>query len=244
MEATDNTANVVITNTASITFDGTPPTTNVNPLPTYVNKAIFDVGYNATDALSGVKHVGLYYRKAGGSWAKYGTTFTTSPISFDSSTTGSDGVYEFYTVGTDRADNVEAPPASTDASTTVDTAAPTVASVSPPSGYIREIGQTVIKFGEAMDTSKLVWGGTMESEKVTAGSTTSEPGGVDTVWNSTNDTLTVSPSSGATWKGGVERTLTIDVKDLAGNPISTLNLSYTVPGKWGIISWGGSVWGM
>ena len=55
----------------------------------------------------------------GATWTQYGGNFTSSPISFDSGTTGGDGQYEFYTRATDNAAHTEAAPASADAATQV-----------------------------------------------------------------------------------------------------------------------------
>jgi hypothetical protein len=69
-----------------------------------------------------VDFVELFFQVDGGGYSSYGT-FTSSPISF---TATGDGFYEFYTVGTDSVGNVEAAPASADASTTVDFTPPTL----------------------------------------------------------------------------------------------------------------------
>ncbi len=103
-----------------------------------------------------------------------------------------------------------------------DTTAPT-ASVSPVSGSaISSTTSVIITFNESMDKATLVLGGNMASES---------DGGI---WSSkalffitsVDDTLTISPSTA--WTGGSGRTLTVDCDDLAGNPLSTLSLSYTV----------------
>ncbi|NQU45306.1 VCBS repeat-containing protein [bacterium] len=81
--------------------------------------AIFHVPFRASDSESGIQYVDLYYRKDGGTWSQYGGTHVTSPISFDTSTTGGDGLYDFYTIAFDNASHTEAPPAGPDASTRV-----------------------------------------------------------------------------------------------------------------------------
>ena len=84
-------------------LDTDPPVSKVVGLPEVVNTAIFNVPFIASDAETGIDFVKLYYRKNGGSWIQYGvTTFTSSPISFDSSGDG-DGFYEFYSRATDNA---------------------------------------------------------------------------------------------------------------------------------------------
>ena len=74
--------------------DVTPPESRVSGLQELVTVSMFDVGYVASDAESGVQYVTLWYRRDGGSWMQYGGTYTSSPVSFDSSRTGGDGEYE------------------------------------------------------------------------------------------------------------------------------------------------------
>jgi hypothetical protein len=113
-------------NTESSTQDDTAPATAAqDPGATQAAQA-FDVPYGASDATSGVQYVELWYQVDGGGYVQYGGTFTASPISF---TAAVDGVYDFYTVGTDNVGNIEDVPVSPDASTTVDTTAPTFTDV-------------------------------------------------------------------------------------------------------------------
>ncbi len=106
------------------TVDNNAPTSSADSLSTFQNTVTFDVPYTATDSASGVKEVELFYKKDGGSLTSYGV-FTSSPISFDSSTTGGDGNYDFHTIATDNSGNIESAPGSADASTIVDTVDPT-----------------------------------------------------------------------------------------------------------------------
>jgi hypothetical protein len=74
---------------------------------------VFLVDYAATDTLSGVAGLELYYSRNGAPSVLYpGGPFTASPIPFDTSQTGGDGVYEIQTVGIDLLGNVESAPAS------------------------------------------------------------------------------------------------------------------------------------
>lgn len=86
------------------------PIIRMEGIPKVVYKTLFDVPYVASDAESGVQHVELFYSREAGAWTQYGANFTTSPISFDSSSTGGDGLYEFYTIATDNAGNKEVAP--------------------------------------------------------------------------------------------------------------------------------------
>jgi len=129
--ATDNAGNVEtpppgrLVADASTTVDTTLPTSSVDALPTYQTALTFSVAYTSDDSSgSGVASVELFYQVGGtGGYSSYGSfAYPSSPISF---TAGGDGFYEFYTVATDNASNVEAAPGTPpDASTTVDTAAP------------------------------------------------------------------------------------------------------------------------
>ncbi len=113
---------------ASTLVDATKPSSSVDDAqldPFYV-ESFFDVYFDADDGTggSGIASVELFYKKDSGSYTSYGTG--TSPIHFDTSTTGGDGTYYFYTVATDNAGNIEDPPTAPDydASTVVDTTAP------------------------------------------------------------------------------------------------------------------------
>ncbi len=105
--------------------DTTPPVSSVNDLSPITEASAFGVTGDVMD-WNAMDTVELFYRRNNGSWVSYGTD-TTEPWSwfFNSSITGGDGSYEFYTVATDAATNVELPPSTPDASTTVDTGPPT-----------------------------------------------------------------------------------------------------------------------
>jgi hypothetical protein len=107
-------------NVESSIQDTLPPTSAAGPLDPYQGDVTFNVPYIAADGISGVEYVELFYQLDGGGYNSYGT-FTSSPINF---TASGDGFYEFYTVATDSAGLIEAPPDSADASTTVETIPP------------------------------------------------------------------------------------------------------------------------
>ncbi len=105
------------------TQDDTAPGTSVDALSTYQTNATFDVAWTGSDATSGLATVELWYSYESGAWTQFGTTFAASPISFTA--VDGDGDYDFYTVGTDNVGNAEAAPGSGDATTQLDTTAPT-----------------------------------------------------------------------------------------------------------------------
>lgn len=103
------------------TQDDSPPVTAAGSLNPYYNTVSFNVPFSAADATSGVQFVELYYRVDGGPYVKYDGPFTTSPIAFIAL---GEGVYDFYTIGTDNVGNVEAAPPAPDRSTEVDLTPP------------------------------------------------------------------------------------------------------------------------
>jgi hypothetical protein len=106
-----------------------PLETSVDTLPAYESNRSFPVNIVDNGPRVGLKYAYLYYRVAGEEeWTKYttadnpGGTFSLMPIIF---TAPQDGVFEFFSVGVDQNDVVEAARNSADVSTTVDTASPT-----------------------------------------------------------------------------------------------------------------------
>ncbi len=69
----------------------------------------FGVSFSANDThlgASGIASVELFYQRNGGGYLSYGS-FPSSPIRFDTTTTGGNGTYDFCTIATDVAGNVE-----------------------------------------------------------------------------------------------------------------------------------------
>jgi len=122
--STDLATNQEETQSTQVMIDTIPPASSADPLPTYTTEVVFDIPFTANDpGSSGVAFVELFYSFEEGEWTSYGT-FESSPISFDSSTTGGDGFYEFETVATDNAGNNETQTMEAEADTTVDTQPP------------------------------------------------------------------------------------------------------------------------
>src|SRR5262249_13521322 len=88
--------------------DASAPTSRVLALSSFKTSAAIQLDWSATDSLSGVAGVQLYYAKDGGPASLYpGGPFSTTPISFDATTTGGDGAYGFYTIALDNVANSE-----------------------------------------------------------------------------------------------------------------------------------------
>lgn len=101
------------------TQDHTAPVSTIAPLPVVVIGPVINITTAASDDGSGFAKLYLFYRRNGGSWKKYGTSYTTSPIPFGQVSIDGDGFYEFYTQAVDVAGNVEPAPAQPKASTTL-----------------------------------------------------------------------------------------------------------------------------
>ncbi|WP_444958753.1 Ig-like domain-containing protein [Microbulbifer sp. ZKSA002] len=95
---------------------------------------------------------------------------------------------------------------------------PTVNSILPQDIRLEKNDSFKVQFSETMDVDSLQLGGMLLEDDYKV------------VWSATaveNDTLTVTPR--VYWIAGQERTISVDVMDLAGNPIPTVNRSFTVP---------------
>ncbi len=122
--------------------DTVPPTSHVNALPTFETVANFTAMATASD-LNGVASVGLYYRIGTSGAYTLLSKDLTAPYSWWVNTTAlgtGDGLYQFYSIATDNAGNVENAPSSPDTQTTVDTTPPAVAITSPSAGAVLGTG--------------------------------------------------------------------------------------------------------
>lgn len=119
--------------------DNTPPISQLGLLPTYTTTASVPLTATASDPNNnGISEVQLWYRMGSlGSYTMYSKdTISPYDFSFDSSATGGDGLYSFYSIAVDYASNVEAPPAGNDTWTFVDSHAPAVSITAPTAGQL------------------------------------------------------------------------------------------------------------
>jgi len=117
--------------------DTTKPTSQLAALTQYTATVVVTLSATASDA-NGIKEVQLWYKNEGaGSYSMY-VADSTSPyeFSFDSSATGGDGIYEFYSIAVDWADNTEDAPGTNDTWTIMDSHAPTLTITSPIAGQL------------------------------------------------------------------------------------------------------------
>ncbi len=115
----------IITNQTLNTIDGSAPASSVRALSATTTKANFVVKWSGQDDAkgSGIAAYDIYVSTDGGSYQRWLTGTTKTQATFS----GQDGhTYGFYSVATDAVGNSEAAPKAADASTRVDTSAPTV----------------------------------------------------------------------------------------------------------------------
>ena len=99
----------------------------------------------------------------------------------------------------------------------IDATVPAAANINISNGATIGQAQTIIiNFSEAMDNTTLSISGDMAGESSSTWSTD----------QNASDTLSIAPS--VTWSNGIGRSLIIDVADLAGNALATLNLNFSI----------------
>ena len=115
--------------------DGTAPSSfAIYSGPTYSTANQFTIGFTASDGdgnVSGVSHTALWYRFNGGAWTDTGLTQAGESGTFMFTASDGDGMYEFYTIATDVAGNVETAPGSADCYFYRDTQLPESSASSP-----------------------------------------------------------------------------------------------------------------
>jgi hypothetical protein len=138
--AVDNASNVetFTGNDTRAGYDSVAPTSSADTISVYWKKTSpLTITATASDGLSGVKNVTLYYRFSGtntswGGWVNAGVD-TAAPWSWSVSFSNGTGYYQFYSIAKDNATNVESAPGSSDAKCGYDSVASTssVSTVSP-----------------------------------------------------------------------------------------------------------------
>ncbi|HUT02815.1 MAG TPA: S8 family serine peptidase [bacterium] len=97
------------------------------------NQSRFPIGFTASDTLSGIASVDLYYSHEHGLVTPAGYSSQESSGTFDFESEDGDGLYELYTIATDKAGNRELAPVTPDCSILLDTLAPETSCESPES---------------------------------------------------------------------------------------------------------------
>ncbi len=113
---------------ATTTVDTASPASSADALAAYSTSASLAVPYTASDATSGVDEVELWVDGPGaGGYALADTDTTPASPSFSFTAAEGEGTYRFYTRARDDAGNTESAPGAEDASTVLDSVAPTSA---------------------------------------------------------------------------------------------------------------------
>jgi len=109
-------------NVVSSTQDASPPESRVLALDEVTENNTFTIHCEASDTVSGVLEVRLYYRRNQvGPYRQWPMAFTSGTLVFDTAQAGGDGLYEFYSIAKDRVGNLESAPPVPDAQTIVNT---------------------------------------------------------------------------------------------------------------------------
>ena len=128
-DALGNVQPVPATAQAATTVDTTAPASTVTALPSF-SPGTFTVKWPGSDGGSGIAYYDLYVSDNGGAFTRWQTA-TNSAAATYTGTTGHS--YGFYSVATDELGNAQSAPASAQATTTVDAAAPSSSVASLPS---------------------------------------------------------------------------------------------------------------
>ena len=213
------------TGTVSNTIDaGTGLTSTVAALPAYQNSSQFNVSWSGSDnnAGSAISGYTIYVSDNGGPYTVWPIDTNLTSATY----TGQDGhTYRFYSIATDNAGNEQAPPATAQASTTVDTTPPTV-TLSDPSATITAGGPVTytVTYADANFNSD-----TLQPSDVTLNTTGNATATVGVSFvNSTTELVTLSNITGNGTLG-----ISLDANtatDLAGNeaPAAGPSTTFTV----------------
>ena len=118
---TDMAGNVGTSADYTVKVDTTPPATSMTALPAYSKTRTLQLAFSATDNVSGLAKLELWFSVNDGEYQLRPGNVTASPITFEAA---SEGAYSFILRGTDFAGNYEDAPAVPDAKITVKTTMP------------------------------------------------------------------------------------------------------------------------
>ncbi len=123
------------------------------------NQSRFPIGFTASDTLSGIASVDLYYLHEHGLAQAAGYSSPESSGTFEFEFSDGDGLYEFYTIATDMAGNTEAVSITPDCSVLLDTVAPETSCESPESTSSPsvEVSFTAMDAGSGVAETRLLY---------------------------------------------------------------------------------------
>ncbi len=117
--------------------DNQPPSSSIDTISPYVNSTgLIEITATASDELSGVKNVTLWYRYSSDNSSWGGWVENTTDTDYDWNWTftfpNGTGYYEFYSIATDNFTNIESAPGSADVICLFDDTAPSISFDTPP----------------------------------------------------------------------------------------------------------------
>lgn len=101
--------------------DNVPPITQVDPLPKFVSSQNFNVTWSGVDDMVGIQDYTIFFSDNGKPYEEWLNRTTLTTATFPGEETHK---YRFYSVGRDKAENIEAIPDIPDVTTTVDSTPP------------------------------------------------------------------------------------------------------------------------
>ncbi|MDI6916270.1 MAG: type II secretion system F family protein [Thermoplasmatales archaeon] len=213
-----------ITPEAVCAYDNITPESKVNPVDYWQNSSTFVVTASASDNISGVSWVELYYNYSADNstgwsgWALFGTNDTTSPYEWSFNAPNGNGYYQFYSIAVDNATNIEPVPDTYDIICGVDTAKPIVSNITPIQ-YISNltplISANITDIISGVNASSIVL--IVNGTDVTSSATIAQ---IDNGYN-----ITYTPA--ALFDDGQTVNVTINASDNAGNSLP-YSWSFTV----------------
>ena len=212
-------------------YDSTAPSSSVDSMTYWHTSLPVSIAATASDSLSGVKEVSLYYRYSSdnstwSSWQLFSTD-SSSPWQWSFSSLSGDRYYEFYTIAEDNAGNTETAPLIPDENMGVDTSAPSTSiSASPISGVYISPSSTI-----TLSATDATSGVASTYYRIWNGSWHPSPG---TGVGKSNNFYVYSGSFHLTKSGTNYVEYYSD--DVAGNEESTHNRSYVVDNTGPLIS--------
>jgi hypothetical protein len=227
----DNTEELPLFADALCAYDNTTPESNVAPVNYWQNISTFVITASASDNISGVAWVELYYNYSSDNltwngWVPFGSgdyNSTNNLWEWNFTTPEGDGYYVFYSAATDNASNVEPAPDIYDAICVVDTTPPELEVLTPSEG--------------ANVTSNAWFNGTCSDDlsgikTVEINITNNDTGEIVVEWTAVNFT-SAEWNYSCTLTIGVNYTVVVKVVDNASNTrAKTINISCTSAKKY------------
>jgi hypothetical protein len=227
-DTSGNFENMPLDNDTWTIADTKKPQSEIDALPIYSTITTFNLSASANDT-NGIRRVELWYKKDTGPWTLHSRDTKAPWIwTFNTSTTGGDGIYKFYSIAMDYPGNYEDTPFKNDSGIIVDTTMPVITETVPLNDAkdVELISDITIIFSETMDTVSVENGFSF-----TDGESTWHISDGEATWITTynhNDTLIFDPQEDFKTETVYTVTIVNSSKDLAGNNL----IMGAIPNPW------------